>query len=198
MPNVPRFSPLTLQRFSRNLIEKLLTAAEPVALAAIPSEQLKEQLRPRIHNRFSGDLFITSYWAIFVHDGHGPISPVRARFLVYYRDRANDPRRPDGRTPDRLSEERRLTRSEFQHGIAENRRLRQLNPGAGPSQFMLIVKDKDGRPMSSGPAKAQPFFETGMLPFENIAEDLIYTELDRFVRGMLGKESKKAPIVLEL
>jgi hypothetical protein len=184
------FTPTVLKEFARSLVARLVSDAFPVALEAIPSQQLKEKLERRIHTPLSGDLFLTPYWAIFVHDGHSAIGPVTARFLVYYVDRADDPRRPGGKSPDRLSDERRLTKSEFEFGLAENRRLAQINPGGGANQFMIVVRDQLGRPRRTGPVDSRPFFESAaMAAFEDSAEDTVYEEFERFVLRELANES---------
>lgn len=194
------FTPDTLERFSRQLVNSLVREATPVALSVIPSEQLREKLTPRVHSPTAGDLFLTPYWALFVHDGHGVIAPTRAKFLVYYADRQDDPRRPGGQSPDRLVDERRLTKREFTSGLAENRRRQQTNPSGGPNQFMIVVSNADGSPGKSGPARGTPFFETLMAPFEDSAEDLIYNHLEAYVLRQLFDEDapgERKPIIFE-
>lgn len=182
---VPDFTPSRIEEFAFEVMDRLTREAVPHALSVIPSEQLKAKLQPRVLTHTTGDLFITSYWALFVHDGHGEIRPSRARFLVYYVNRDDDPRRPGGQAPDRAADERRLTRSEFAFGIAENRRRQQTNPSGGPNQFMIVVRNDDGTPGTTGPAAGVPFFETLMEPFEREAEDLLYDLLEEFVLSEL-------------
>lgn len=182
------FTPNVIQSFLRLAMGELATDAQAHALTVIPSEQLKEKLRPRVHSPTEADLFLTPYWALFVHDGHGTIAPTRARFLVYYADKADDPRRPGGQTPDRLADERRLTAREFQQGLAENRRRQQTNPAGGPNQFMIVVRDKFGQPQHTGPVPGVPFFEVLMAPFEHDAEGKLYGLLDDFVLREMREE----------
>ncbi len=184
------FTSNTLEAFARSLMDRLVGDAMPVALEAIPSDQLRAKLVARVHSPTRADLFLTPYWSLFVHDGHGVISPRSATFLVYYRDRSDDPRRPGGQTPDRLVDERRLTASEFADGIAENRRRRQLNPAGGKNQFMLVIQDASGRPANTGPARGTPFFEAVLMAnFEEHAEDTIYDALDAFILRELADEA---------
>lgn len=179
-----------LESFSRMIMGMLTQDAMPVALEAIPSDQLRAKLVPRVHSPTRADLFLTPYWALFVHDGHGVISPQLATFLVYYRDRSDDPRRPGGLTPDRLANERRLTAREFANGVAENSRRFQNNPGGGRSQFMIVVKDAAGGPARTGSAQGVPFFESVLMSFfEENAEDAIYDALDRFVLREFADEA---------
>ena len=192
------FTPQNIQAFSERLIDRLLTNAMPQALSVIPSRQLREKLVPRRHSPLTGDLFISSYWALFIEDGTRTIAPVKARFLVYYRDRDDDPRRPGGETPDRAADERRLTKAEFDAGIAENRRRAQLNPGGGPQQFMIVVANKDGGPGTTAGRPGVHFFEQLMKPFEDFAENIIYDEFEAFVLANLEDDLKNRPIVLRI
>lgn len=184
------FTPSLIEAFLRTLMGRLVQDAMPVALEAIPSEQLRAKLVPRVHSPTRADLFLTPYWSLFLHDGHGVISPQGATFLVYYRNREDDPRRPGGKTPDRLADEKRLTAQQFAEGFAENRRRRQLNPGGGSHQFMIVVQDTSGRPANTGPARGIPFFEhTLMAFFEDHAEDTIYDLLNRFILREFADEA---------
>ena len=84
------------------------------------------------------------YWAVYYHDGRGPIKARPGKFLVFFRDPDDDPRiRGSARDyPRRAADARKLSLSKGQF----NRLLR--------SGRLVATK-------RVGPAAAHPFFEVG-------------------------------------
>lgn len=168
--------------FKLDLLDKLLRRADVVIRPRIPSTTLRSAMRQRIdlsnNRRAKGDLFIPHFWAVMVHDGTRSFGPKAANFLVYFVNEADDPRKP---TPERAADVRRLTREEFQAGVAENRRLEQLNPGGGPQQHMIVVKTPRGRPGRVAAKPARPFFSEGGRGFESQVDNIVFREFDAFV-----------------
>ncbi len=118
---------------------------------------------------------IPHYWAVFVHDGHDGIQPVRRRFLVYYLDPRRDPRRSGGRstTPEG---ERSLTKAEFRTLAKQIYDAKK----AGRKPPARIVED-------SGPALGSPFFDNtrGMAAFESLAKSYIDTRITNYMKREL-------------
>lgn len=175
------------------LMNQLADAAFVVAKPIIPSRTLSAALTKQVDIRgrkiLRASLFIPHFWAVMVHDGHGAFGPRSARFLVYFHDEADDPRKP---TPERAADVRRLTKGEFREGLAENKRLFNTNPGGGAYQHMVVVKDPTGRPGHVGPVVAKPFFLEGMKPFEARVDQIIRTSFDAFVRANVTGGTLKA------
>lgn len=147
--------------FAQDMMARLVERADIRLRPGIPSRTLREGARRRILNverggTYYADFYIPHYWAVMVHDGHKPFGPSRAKFLVYFRDDADDPRKPN---PERVADWRPLERQDFEFGLAENRRRFQLNPSGGWYQYMVIVKNQDGSPGMVGYSRPQPFFE---------------------------------------
>lgn len=112
----------------------------------IGSRTLREALRLVVDvSRRRADLFIPHYWAVYYHDGRGGFGPREARYLIFFDDPNDDPRKP---TPERASQMRRLTREEYEYGQEQNR-VRHLE-GRGPYMYVLE---------QVGPAAAHPFFD---------------------------------------
>lgn len=93
-------------------------------------------------------LVVPHYWAVYYHDGRGAVVPRSASKLVFFEDPLlNDPRLA-GRFPERASEVRRLTREEYEEGLARNAERRV----AGLPPFMFVVD-------AVGPSRPRPFFD---------------------------------------
>lgn len=61
-------------------------------------------------------LHVPHYWAIYYHDGRGPIRAKPGHFLVYFKNPDQDPRLRGGH-PERSNQIRRLTKAEFQKAV---------------------------------------------------------------------------------
>lgn len=174
------FSRTSIADFRVDLMFELLTEARRIIRPAIPSKRLRDRLQVRIKPRgLKGDLFLPQFWAVIHHDGRRGFGPRGAKFLVYFVDPDDDPRGP---TPDRASDQVRLSRSQFQDALAKNDSLEASNPGAGPFQHMIIVKTPDGDPARVGPARGTPFFQgVAAKRFESSVDGIVFRELDAFI-----------------
>jgi hypothetical protein len=191
------FNSTDIELFKIDLLQSLLRRADIVIRPQIPSTRLRQAMFQRIDTASRriarGSLFIPHYWAIMVHDGHRAFKAKQARFLVYFADENDDPRKPN---PERLADQRRLTKDEFQAGLERNRALESTNPTGGPMQHMIIVKTPRGAPAAVGPTAPSPFFSQGGKAFERQVDDLVFSQFEAFVIANLVKETKTITIFL--
>ena len=132
------------------------------------------------------------YWAKFLDQGRGPVSPVRAKKLIFFVNIEDDPRVGGGSDYPRTHRDiRRLTAEEFALGMEINRAL------ATPDNKMpfMVVTD------FSGPAAGEHFFKRGMAGLNLFAAKVIREELGAYMRlqfrRVLGNQGK-ATITLSL
>lgn len=179
--------------FKLALLDKLLTKADAVIRPQIPSRRLRQAMVKVFDvsqtRRARGALFITHFWAVMLHDGHRAFGPKDAKFLVYFVNEDDDPRKP---TPRRAADVRRLTRDEFNAGLQRNRDLEIQNPSGGTMQHMIIVKSPRGRPGRVGATPPRPFFSEGGKAFESQVDDIVFAEFDAFVRKNTPTDSQTA------
>lgn len=116
--------------------------------SAIPSRTLRRALRLIVEeNQGRARLFIPHYWAVYLHDGRGPVQARGGGKLVFFDDPDDDPRLRGG-YPERASDIRRLSRREYERGLEINRERR----ARGQRPFMYVVD-------SVGPAAGRPWFD---------------------------------------
>lgn len=191
------FTPEAIDFLKIELIDALARRAEEAIRPQIPSRRLRNEMRRApveiSGRRAKGGLYMPSFWAVMVHDGHRSFGPKRAKFLVYFVDEADDPRKPN---PERAADVRPLTKEEFDYGIAQNRRLEQVNPGGGPMQHMIVVKTPEGRPARVGPSRGTFFFSHGDSAFIRDHDDIVVNLFDRFVRANVPTETLHTRIIL--
>lgn len=191
------FNSSDIDIFKVDLLQLLLRRADVIIRPQIPSTRLRQAMFQKIETAnpriAKGSLFIPHYWAIMVHDGHRAFKAKSARFLVYFADENDDPRKPN---PQRLADQRRLTKGEFDTAMDRNRALEATNPGGGPMQHMIVVKTPRGAPAAVGPTAARPFFSQGGKAFERQVDDLVFSAFDAFVVKNIIKETKSARFVL--
>ena len=102
-----------------------------------PIEALQNALRLRLRSDTRASIVVPHYWALYVHDGRrAPVRPRRGSFLIWFKNPKEDPRLNSGVTPERASQLRRLTPSEFK------RVLRQWHEdrGAGRPTRVIITR----------------------------------------------------------
>lgn len=130
----------------RRVLEELGQRELALVQGRIGSRTLRNALRLIVNeSEERADLFIPHYWAVYYHDGHGRVSPITARKLVFFDDPNDDPRAP---TPERESQVRRLTREQYEEGLRRN----QERAERGLRPFMYVVD-------STGPSRPRPFFQ---------------------------------------
>ena len=179
-------------RIIRAVLEDLGLRELARVKSRIGSQTLREAIRLIINeSEQRADLFIPHYWAIWYHDGHGRVYPRQARKLVFFDNPQNDPRLSGGRSPERASQVRRLTRDQYQEGLRRN----QERAAQGRRPFMFVVD-------STGPAAPHPFFRDLEKGAAQRADQIV---LDTFERELLAQldadpdtksETKKAQFKL--
>lgn len=59
----------------------------------IPSATLQNNIRVRRNPSGSGhQMYLPHYWAIYIHEGRGPVTPKEKLYLVWFRNPKDDPR----------------------------------------------------------------------------------------------------------
>jgi hypothetical protein len=95
------------------------------------SRTLRDALRLHIDTEnFQVDVYLPHYWAIYEHDGRGPIDMAPGKYMIYFPDIRDDPR-VDGGTNYPITsprERRKLTKEEFVQFAEENKRRGKDNP----------------------------------------------------------------------
>ena len=94
------------RRFFRTLTERLSRLGIAKARPRIPSRTLRRALISLRITDQQVKLHITHYWAHWVHQGRGPVTPGSGQFLAWYRNPRQDPRLTPfgGQTPPRASQ----------------------------------------------------------------------------------------------
>lgn len=157
-------------KFIRALLRELCERARRDTLPRIESKTLRDALRCRddLTARVpTVKLTIPHYWAVYYHDGRGPITARRGKFLVYFQSIEDDPRVQGGRSyPERASQIRRLnlSRDEFT-------RLRK--------QGKLVVR------RSVGPQRGRPFFAK-LEGFQGRAAPIVRRRFSGHVKAQLA------------
>lgn len=104
---------------------------------------------------------VPHYWAIYYHDGRGPIRAKPGKWLVYFKDPSQDPRIKNG-YPERAASIVRLSREQFLDALARDE--------------LIVVK-------SVGPAAPHPFFTRGMDGFQ----DKVHAPARRFMSSLMDE-----------
>lgn len=159
--------------FKQRLYEQIGRIAKVIARQAIDSETLKDSLM--IELRPTSDQIIVGvphYWAIYYHDGRGPIRAKPGRWLVYFKDPAEDPRIANG-YPVRAADIVRLTREQFMEGLARGQ--------------LIVTK-------SVGPADPHPFFTDGMHSLSGEIGPVAANMLGEMLLAAVLSEKDKAEI----
>jgi len=126
-------------------------------------------------------LFIPHYWAEFYHDGRGSVSPVDARWIVFFTNPADDPRLAGG-YPVRTTDIVRLTKAQWDEGLAINAERR----ATGGPPYMIVVP-------RVGPAGAHPFFEELSSGAADRAGPLVIEVLDVFLQDLIDTDPNLQP-----
>lgn len=104
---------------------------------------------------------VPHYWAIYYHDGRGPIRAKPGKWLVYFKDPSQDPRIKNG-YPERAASIVRLSREQFLDALARDE--------------LIVVK-------SVGPAAPHPFFTRDMDGFQ----DKVHAPARRFMSSLMDE-----------
>jgi hypothetical protein len=83
-------------QFVNALTRELAGEAQLRALPAITSRTLQRALELNRQSASVISLHIPHYWAVFVHDGHGPVNMPPGKYMAAFRDPRLDPRLASG------------------------------------------------------------------------------------------------------
>lgn len=111
------------------------------------------------------------YWAVYYHDGRGPIRARPGKYLVFFRNPDDDPRigGPARNYPRRVADIQRLS-------LPKDEFLSLLRSGK-----MIATK-------RVGPAGAHPFFERGFAALQSQYGPLAVRRLGEFIMDYLGED----------
>ena len=144
----------------------------------IPSRTLSAAVELIVEeSRLRSRLFIPHYWAVYVHDGHRAIHPTTASKLVFFDNPKDDPRRKGARKPERFSQERRLTKQEYQLGLQINKE--RADRGQRPFMFVVsMTKPQIGKPFFDRMAtkSSQRVGKAALKAFDKEMQNLIDTD----------------------
>jgi len=123
-------------------------------------------------------LIVPHYWAVYYHDGRGPVSPVNARKLVFFEEPLRNDPRLQGAYDVRADDIRRLSRDEYEEGLERNAERR----AAGLPPFMFVVD-------AVGPAAPHPFFDQLKINAANRAGPTVARIFDQHIQEALDGDS---------
>ncbi len=138
-----------LLAFKIDLVRKMAQRIRERVRTLIESRTLQRSLDFRIvtdGTNVGAEIFLPQYWAVYYHDGRGPVRPVNGKFIVYFADIEDDPRVQGGRNyPTRAAQIRRLRLDpeEFRRLVAEGRLI--VKRSAGSSQPHRFFDKLGGR-----------------------------------------------------
>lgn len=171
--------------FIEETLRELSLAARDKSRPLIPSSTLRDALlideTALDSNTIS--LFIPHYWALYVHDGRGaPFGPIKGRYLIWWRNPAEDPRFPGRQTPERHKSIRKLTRGEFKKAFKIFRDAMK----AGTVSPVVIVKQVRKE------TKGSFFFDNrqGMAGFAELARRIVRRRMSDHVARLVGSTMK--------
>lgn len=168
---------MTSEELFHAILDRLGHAELAKAKTLIGSKTLREAIRLIVDaNEGRAVLFIPHYWAEYYHDGRAGFGPVTARVLVFYNDPHDDPRLAGG-YPVRATDIVRLTRDDYEAGLAENK----IRRDAGDVPFMFVLK-------SVGPAGAHPFFDELAVGAVDRANETVTEEFDNFIQDFVDTD----------
>lgn len=166
-------------RFFRSLTQRLGRLATIKARPRIPSRTLRRALQVIRVTDNQVQMFITHYWARWVHEGRGPVTPGTGRFLAWYRNPRDDPRFTafGGQTPPRASQLIGLRQID----------QRQFRRDADAGKIVFVER--------AGKVTGIPFFSNeaggGMQGFVNEANQFATPLTRKHILDRIGKENLK-------
>lgn len=160
---------LPFSNAKERLLAEIGRLASRRAKSKLKSETLKDslfiELRPTESEVVVG---VPHYWAIYYHDGRGPIRARPGKWLVYFKDPSEDPRIKGG-YPERAADVVRLTREQFLTALAANK--------------LIVTKEV-------GPAGPHPFFSRGMDGFQ----EQVHEPARRYMRSVMQDLGLVGPV----
>ena len=198
------------------LARKLAHMGETKAKARVRSKQLRRgmYIRENTEDPRKQAIVIPHFWATYIHDGRGCVTPQNSPILIWFRDRKKDPRLFNGNTPESLSQTRTMTRAQFKYWTGINRGIIRAYKGRTGKKVLtqaeleslklpMIVATKSPRSGSFVPG--QFFFANepggGMHGFKDEADAEVDRTIGVHVRATLkqaGIFGVKIPITVRL
>jgi hypothetical protein len=127
-------------------------------------------------------LIVPHYWAVYYHDGRGSVTPRAASKLIFFDDPLENDPRLQGAYDVRASDIQRLTRDQYEEGLARNaeRRAQGLPP------FMFVVD-------AVGPSRPRPFFDQLSNNAANRAGPTVLRIFDRHIQDLVQTDEDVRP-----
>lgn len=119
---------------------------------------------------------VPHYWAVYVHNGRGPITMPEGKVMCWFRNIADDPRLPGGTYPVNRGQRRRMTQQEFLYWLEQNRQA----VAAGAEPPMVITRHV-------GPVAPNRFLanDGGMAGFMQKAQQVAGPLVRKYLLGQL-------------
>lgn len=170
------------ERLYQTILDRLGVEEQVRVQGLIGSSTLRESIELLVDaSEGTARLFIPHYWAEYYHDGRGSVSPVDARFLVFFTNPADDPRLAAG-YPVRAKDLVRLTKEQWDEGLEINAQRR----AEGLPPYMIVVR-------RVGPAAPHPFFDDLAGGAADRADPLIHRHFDDMVQELVDFDRDVAP-----
>lgn len=189
---------MTPDEFIEKVTARIAQEAYDYAKPGIPSQTLRNDLTIVQPDKNHASIFLTYYWALYVHDGRLPFT--KTYVMRWFRDPQNDPRLVGGVTPARKADQLYLTTAEIRYWNHQNhlaelavygRRRRAGEPQVGP----MIVTDH-----IRTPTQAQEFFENdvGMKGFRDHIGTIIPQMMSDYITTDALKDIWKMTVPLNV
>lgn len=167
--------------FLMSLLGKLAQAGLEYSKPKIPSRTLQGSIFTHVDSPVQAYIEIPQYWAEYLHDGRGQINAAAGSVLIYFRNKNDDPRLRGGISPERLADQRPLSKAQFLFWLAKNRQAHK----AGIPAPMIIKK-------RVGPMAGSFFFDNdrGMAGFDEVANNLATPQVTEFLNRKVSQFSR--------
>ena len=165
--------------FFRSLTQRFGRLATIKARPRIPSRTLRRALVVLRITDQQVSMHITHYWALYVHQGRGTVTPDTGQFLAWYRNPREDPRLSPfgGQTPPRASQ------------LIGLRQINQAQFKADARAGKIVFVERAGK------VTGIPFFSNqaggGMHGFVDEANQFATPLVRKHILDRIGKENLK-------
>jgi len=166
-----------IERFQDRLMRELLNAGRKRSRRYIlrrggahVSRQVADDMKAVVQSSTKGYLYVDPYWALYYHDGRGPIV---GKNMIWFKNPKLDPRLNAGRTPNRYRNKRSLTKDQFREAR---------------KQGHIIVRSRVAG------VRPTPFFSNtgGMTGFRAQAGEIVQREFRKLMKDLIGAENLNA------
>lgn len=168
-------------QFQLRMMRAVTKVAYRRAYAAIPRRFgfLRKDLEIQIASKSVARLYLDPYYALYVHDGSGPLNREGDGSVppyVWYKNPKEDPRLSAGRTPSRAANLRHLNGEQFRRAYAARK--------------LIVTRSIKRR-------KASLFFDNkvGMKGFRQEVSTIIPPAFSEHIRTSLGKDFQDRELI---